>query len=57
MYDANLADMYQPIYERIRNAVAEAVASPVELNSGDLILDGSPIRNYADLTKTGSQGK
>ncbi|HTD38759.1 MAG TPA: hypothetical protein VK669_14705 [Candidatus Limnocylindrales bacterium] len=50
MYDANLADVYQPIYERIRNAVAEAVADPEELDSGDLTADGSPIWNYADRT-------
>jgi hypothetical protein len=50
MYDAKLSDLYQPIYERIRNAVAEGVADPEELDSGDVTADGSPIWNYTNHT-------
>lgn len=50
MYDPKLADVYQPIYDRILKAVAEGVADPEELDSGDLTPDGSPIWNYTTHT-------
>ncbi len=49
MYDANLADVYQPIYERISKAVAAGVADPEEL-ACDLTADGSPIWHYTTHT-------
>ncbi|HEX3549928.1 MAG TPA: hypothetical protein VHT53_06100 [Candidatus Elarobacter sp.] len=49
MYDANLADVYQPIYERILALVAEGVADPGEIAT-DLTMDGSPIWHYANRT-------
>ena len=49
MYDANLVEIYQPIYDRIVKLVAESVADAEEIDS-DLTADGSPLWHYTNHT-------